>query len=208
MIREDWTIIAGLIDEWWPGEFSQSAEHAWHVALADYDAERVTTALRALLARGGTFRPSVAEVVGEIRRDPSKPTFDEALILIQRALRAWNRPLTGDYANEAELLRAREQLVVECAQTVHPLVAAFINRHGIGQLQREIAELGGEEWGGARRKQLQESWEAHCEAFEGREIASLAAGRRDGLRHLDPLVALGISVPEKLLDDPANGSVA
>jgi hypothetical protein len=206
MTRDDWSIIAGLIDEWWPGEFSQSAEHAWHVALDGYEAEQVTIALRALLARGGTFRPSVAQVVAEIRRDPSKPTFDEALVLIQRALRAWNSPLRGDFANEAEMLKAREQHVIGSAQGVHPLAAAFIHRRGIRQLQKEIAELGDEEYGSLRRRDLQQAWEAHLEAFEGREISALAAGRRDGLRQLDPLAALGIAAP-KLLDDPTEAPI-
>lgn len=76
MISElQWSAIAALIAEWWPGEFSDDAERAWFIAVEAFDAQHVTDALRALLMRGSRFRPSVAELLGELRADPSAPTF-------------------------------------------------------------------------------------------------------------------------------------
>jgi hypothetical protein len=199
---DEWESICLLVEEGWPGEFTDSAASAWRVFLDDYESAQVLAALKAMVARGGTFRPSVAQVVAEMRRDPSKPTFDEALVLIRRALRAGRRPLTGSYDNEAQMLGAREELVREAALGMHQSVASFVGRcSDIGRLEDEISELSGGEYAGARRRDLERRWEAHLEAFEGREISALAAGRRDGLRQLDPLGALGISAP-KLLDDP------
>lgn len=194
MIAEDWTIISGLIDEWWPGKFDASAGAAWYVALEGFDASDVIAALKGRLARGGTFRPSVAEVVGEIRRDPSEPTFDEALTLIRSAFKAGRRPLRGDFSGEAQMIGAREEAVRASARELHPLVAAFVARcSDLSRLEDEIGEMAGGEYAGARRRELEQRWEAHVEALEGRDIASIAAGRRRGsLGRLDPLAALSI----------------
>jgi len=180
----------------WPGTIAAWGREGFAAYIAELQA-RGLTAERMLMAirtwpAGSDFPPSAPNLAAAARRDPSKPTFDEALELIRRALRAWNRPLTGDYANEAELLRARERMVMERAESVHPLVASFIARRRIEQLQKELAELGDEEWGSVRRRDLQAAWDQHCEAFEGRDVAAMASGRRDGLQRLDPLAALGI----------------
>lgn len=198
MTRDEWTIIAGLIDEWWPAKFDEGASAAWFVALDGYDAEQVTAALKGLLARGGTFRPSVAELVAQIRRDPSTPTFDEALVLVKRALRAWNLPCTGSYGSEAEMLRVRKRNVLDLASGMHPLVAAFVDRYGVERLLKDVGEIGDDVWGGARRAQLRESWDEHCDALEGREIHALTAPRRGGMARLDPLAALGSMPPRQI----------
>jgi hypothetical protein len=196
----------------WPGTIAAWGREGIAAYIAELQArglsaERVLMAIRTWPA-ASDFPPSAPNLAAAARRDPSKPTFDEALELIRRALRAWNRPLTGDYANEAELLRARERMVMERAESVHPLVASFIARRRIEQLQKELAELGDEEWGSVRRRDLQAAWEQHCEAFEGRETAALATGRRDGLRRLDPLATLGVRSPIAELDPSTEGVVS
>jgi hypothetical protein len=165
------------------------------------EAREVLVAVRTWPA-GSDFPPSAPNLAAAARRDPSKPTFDEAIGLIRAALRAWNRPLTGNFANEAEMLKARAQQVTNRTRDVHPLVAAFIHRRGIEQLQKDIAELGDDEWGGARRAELRKAWEEHCEAFDGREAAALVAGRRGQLGQFDPLAVLNIK-PERAL--PSGG---
>jgi hypothetical protein len=199
-LREIGTALLGS----WPGTMAAWGREAVAAYIAELQArglaaEGVLTAIRTWPA-GSDFPPSAPNLAAAARRDPSQPTFDEALVLIQRALRAWNSPLRGDFANEAEMLKARERHVIGSAQGVHPLAAAFIHRRGIRQLQKEIAELGDEEYGSLRRRDLQQAWEAHLEAFEGREISALVAGRRDGLRQLDPLAALGITAPSGQLE--------
>jgi hypothetical protein len=49
------------------------------------------------------------------------------------------------------------------------------------------------DYGELRRKELRGGWDRHVEAFDGRNVALLAAGpRHAGLRQLDPLAALGL----------------
>lgn len=196
MSSDEWETVCLLIDQGWTGEFTDAQAAAWRVFLADYTADQVLAALKALVARGGRFRPSVAEVVAQIRSDPSRPTFDEALVLIRHALRAYNLPLVGDYANEAQMIRARHRRVRERAEDLHPLVAAFLARRDIGRLMDEVAELDGE-YGPVRRRELEAAWEAHVVACEGRDVAALVAPRRGGLARLDPLAALNAPPPDR-----------
>lgn len=155
---------------------------------------------------GKDFPPSVAAVSELARRDPSAPTFDEALVLIRRAFRAGRRPLVGDFATEAQMIGAREEMIRTAASDTHPLVASFVDRCGdLSRLQDEIAEMEGGEFAGIRRRDLEARWEQHREAMSGRELAGLAAGRRDGLRQLDPLAALGLRRASELVASTEKG---
>lgn len=196
MTDDEWATFAMLLDKGfkWREQFGPAHEFTYRTLLDGYSGEQISGALRALTARGQKFGPTPGEIIAEIRSDPSRPTFDEMLTLTQTALRAWNRPLTGDYSNEAQMLAAREASVLERASEMHPLVGAFIARHGIRRLQDEIGELDGE-YGAVRRNELEAAWSAHLEACEGRDVAALVTGRRDGLRALDPLSALGLRRP-------------
>lgn len=192
----EWQQLAGLIEEWWPGEFDEPKANAWRIALDDFDAAEVLGALKMLLARGGTFRPSVAELIGEIRRDPTKPTFEEAYQLIygpRGVMRATPRP-GGRYDNEAAMLKARNDARLERAQQLHPLVAEFVYRYGVDRLSR--LEVDDPDYGQLRLKDLRDAWDRHCEAMEGRDVAELVAGqagRLRGLGRFDPLRALPAS---------------
>ena len=185
---DEWASLCLLIEEGWPGEFGDAAEKAWRVLLDDYDADRVLRAVKALVARGGKFRPSVAEVVAEIRHDPSRPTFEEAYRLIYgrggvlRARLPYAGPIVDADARRGEAMRAR-------MSEIHPLVAAFVDRFGLGRL-RALA-VDDPDYGELRRKELREAWDRHVEAVDGREIAQFASGRRDGLQAFDPLAVLG-----------------
>jgi hypothetical protein len=188
---DDWTLLAGLIDEWWPGEFGETAAEAWRVGLEGYESTQVGAALRALLARGGTFRPSVSEIIAEIRRDPAKPTFAEAYTLIfgrdgvlsvrTRVSKAWWE------AGERE--RLDDEAKLERARELHPLISAFIHTQGLDRLKR--LDIDHPEYGEVRRKQLQGEWEEFCDANETRDVAELVAGRGRGeLGRFDPLRVL------------------
>ncbi|MGH2870298.1 MAG: hypothetical protein ACRDNK_22360 [Solirubrobacteraceae bacterium] len=198
MTPEEWETICLLIEEGWPGEFTDASAAAWRVFLDDYQPEQVLTALKMLVARGGRFRPSVAEVVEQIRSDPGKPTFDEALALIRTALRAYNLPLHGDFETERQMLHARERKVLERADGMHPRVVSFIDRRSVGRLMDEVAEIEDERWGTRNRRDLQAAWEEHCDACEGREVAVLARSGRGKLAPLDPLAALNIGRPKQI----------
>lgn len=111
----EWESLSLLIEEAWPGEFDDHAAKAWRVLLDDFNAAEVLRALKACVAHGGTFRPSVAEVVGEIRRDPSRPTFDEAYRMI--------------YGPGGVLGVKRS------GATISPWVTGFVQRYGIDRLR-------------------------------------------------------------------------
>lgn len=188
---DEWASLCLIIEEGWPGEFTDAAEQAWRLLLDDYDAGQVLAAVKGLVARGGAFRPSVAEVVAEIRRDPSRPTFEEMCWLVfgpGGILKARPAP-GGRYDNEAHMLKARDDAALDRAREFHPLVSSFVERFGVARLR--TLDLEDPEYGELRRRDLREAWDRHREAMEGREVTALVAGRRDGLRALDPLAAVG-----------------
>jgi DNA-binding transcriptional ArsR family regulator len=187
---DEWDGLSLLIEEWWPGEFTDATATAWRMALDDFGAERALAGLKACLARGGRFRPSVAEIVGEIRCDPSRPTFSEALTLIYGrggVLRARTGVRKGSW-EAGERDRLNDEAVWDRAAELPPLIGAFVRMQGLDRLRR--LDLDDPEYGGARRKQLADEWEAFVEAHENRDVAALVAGRRGELGRFDPLRVL------------------
>lgn len=178
----------------WPGTITAWGRDAFDAYLYVLQARGLDAAdvLRAVgtWPAGTDFPPSAPNLAAAAMKDPGKPTFPEALRLIRVALAMWNRPLTGDYANEAEMLKAREGAVVTRAATLPPLVASFIATYKLDELQRIVEQLGDEKYGSVRRRDLEHAWDRYCEAFEGREVAALASGRRGELGAFDPLAAL------------------
>jgi len=191
MSAKEWDTLALLIEEGWPGEFTDAAAKAWRVLLDDYDAGQVLAAVKGLVARGGKFRPSVAEVVAQIRRDPSAPTFEEMYRLVYGpggVLKARPAYLGPDSITPATLERAQ----LDRAAMLHPLVGEFVRRFTLGRLRS--LEVDHPVYGEANRKKLRQAWDEMCESLEDRDIAALASGRRGaGLTALDPLAALGVS---------------
>jgi len=185
---DEWETLCLLIEEGWPGEFNDATAKAWRVLLDDYDAPAVLAAIKALVAKGGAFRPSVAEVVAMIRHDPGRPTFEEFYRLCYgrhgflRATLPYTGPVRESEKRRDEAARAR-------IAGMHPLVGAFVERFGLGRLR--TLEVDHDTYGELNRKDLREAWDRHVEAMDGRDVAALASGRRDGLRAFDPLTVLG-----------------
>ena len=191
---DTWDAFAALLEEAWPGDFDDSTSQAWRVLLDPVPPEQATTALRKLLLEGRRFRPSVSELLAAVRDDPSRPTFEEAYRLIfgsRGALHA--RPRQGIYKDDGERLRLEHEAILERAGTFHPLIASFMQRQGIERLR--TLPVDDPDWGEKRRADLQDAWDRHVEAFDGREVAAIASGRPDELHQLDPLAALGIPAP-------------
>jgi hypothetical protein len=210
---EDWETFCFLLEEAWPGDFDDRTRGAWRLLIADQPPETIIPALKALMAEGHRFRPSVSELLAATRRDPSKPTFDEAYRLIYGAggvLRAepshdaFDGPVT--YRSERERRAMFDQAARDRAAGMHPLIASFVERHGLDRL-RELP-VDDPEWGGKHRRDLEKAWDRHVETSDGRDIAALAAGpRRNGLRRLDPLEALNLPrpVPQLVTSTTPNG---
>lgn len=159
---EEWDRFAILVEEGWPGEFSDAASLAWRAMLDDVEPQAAVRTLKELLLRGSRFRPSLSEFLAAVRFDPSMPTFEEAYSLIYRALRD------------------------EPARTDNRLVAAFIMRFGEQRLR--MLPVDDPTWGEKHRRDLREAWERHVDAWDGRERAAVAAGGEP--RQLDPLASL------------------
>lgn len=199
---ETWDAFCGLIDEAWPGTFDDQAANSWRVLLDGTDPADAVAAMRRLLLRGQRFRPSVSELLGELRADPSKPTFEEAFALIfgprgvLAARPTANGPVT--FASEADRAARQNQAALDRANEMHPLVAAFVARQGVGRL-REL-QVEDPDYGELRRKELRDAWDRHLEATDGRDVAALAVGDRSelGMRRFDPLAALGLERPAEI----------
>ncbi len=192
-----------LVGEAWPGEFSDEQRAAWTLLLDAYDPTVTVAALRALVAEGHRFRPSVSEFVAAIHRDPSRPTFDEAFALIfgpGGILRA--TPTRRRWATEAERRVLVRDAIVDRARSVHPLVGEFVVRQGVERLRQ--LPIHDPTYGEVRRKELRAAWDEHVTAFEGRHVAALAAGAGDarGLRRFDPLAALPALAPDRHAIEP------
>lgn len=191
--EQQWDVFSGLVAEAWHGEFEPAAEDAWRILLESVEPAAATEALRRLLLEGRQHRPSVSELLAEVRADPSKPTFDEAFRLIFGRGGALLADAHGMFEDLSKERVARKRAILERAQSMHPLIASFIERQGIDRLL--TLRVDDHEWGEKRRFDLEGAWDRHVEAFDGREVAALASGRPDHLRQLDPIAALGISAP-------------
>jgi hypothetical protein len=190
----EWEQLCSLIEEAWPGEFDDQAARAWRLLLDGFAATDIVAALKGLLARGGTFRPSVAEIIAEIRRDPGRPTFAEAFTLIYGrggviTARTHVRKASWE-AGERD--RLNDEAAWERAAELHPLIGAFVRTQGLERLRS--LDFDDPEYGAARRKLLADEWEAFVDVNETRDVAELVAGRRGEpggkLGRFDPLRAL------------------
>lgn len=195
----EWEGLCLLVEEWWPGEFTDVTATAWRLALDDFGAEKVLAALTARLALGGRFRPSLAEVFAQIRNDPDKPTFVEAYTAIFGTggiLRARTKVRKGSW-EAGERGRLNDEAACQRAGELHRLIGGFVRDQGLDLLRS--LNLEDEEWGGARRKLLADDWEEFLDKNEGREGAALAVGGRRGkLGKFDPLRALTEPGPQQL----------
>lgn len=186
-----WDTFVGLLDEAWPGTFDDTAAGSWRTLLDTIEPGAAVEGMRRLLLEGHRFRPSVSELLEAARRDPSKPTFSEAYLLIfgsRGALRA--RPARRSYRDDRERRDIEHQAIKDRADSMHPLVRTFIARQGIERLRH--LPLSDPEWGEKHRRDLESAWNQHLEAMDGRDVAALASGdRREQLGRFDPLAALG-----------------
>lgn len=165
-----WDVFCSLIDEGWHGTFSDETADAWRILLDGIEPEAAVRGLRVLLHEGRPHRPSASEVLAAARRDPSRPTFDEAYRLMFGPGGCVLGPNGGHVA-------------------VHPLVSAFVLRQGHDRLRQ--LPLDDPDYGHLTRRDLRQAWDAHVVAFEGREVAVAALGQGGGdLRQLDPLTVL------------------
>lgn len=167
---DEWRVFCSLLEECWPGEFSDNARRAWRVMLDPYTPAECLQALRELAAQGGRFRPAVSELVAVLRRDPGMPTFDEAWAML--------------FGPGGALTKRHP---IPALDRVHPVVQSFAHRQGIDRLRR--LDVHCPQNGHWRRREIKDAWDAHLRVSEVREVRALVQGDREGVRRLDPLAA-------------------
>lgn len=176
----EWDSIALLLENGWPGEFDDTAAGAYRALLAGYDPEQVLIALRVLVRRGGSFRPSVSEIAAVLEGDPGRPTWGEAFRLL--------------FGGRGFLTVRPERAAVERASERHPLLGAFIRSEGYERLQ--MLPIHGEH-GELIRRDLERAWDRLGERADQRRASGMALDevarpraigprRPDYLRGLNP----------------------
>src|SRR5947209_11184187 len=165
-----WAGFCALLREGWPGDFDEAAQDAWRLLLSDVEPQEAVAGLRVLVAKGSRFRPSVGELVAEIRSDPTRPTFDEALAQLVRAIQV--RP------DAAVLERG--------AEWMHPYAHAFLKSFGVDRFRR--LEIYDDDYGDLRMTELRDAWQRFETRAESRERSGLelAPGRSGQLKRLAP----------------------
>ncbi len=204
-----WQPVATALLGSWPSQVASWGREALAAYVAEISARGITPdqALNAIRMwpAGSDFPPSAPNLAAAARRDPSKPTFDEAVTLIfgrGGVLRA-RTPVRKASWEFGERDRLDAEAMLQRAGTMHPLIGAFIRAQGLERL-RDL-DLEDPQWGGARRANLRDDWQEFAEAHEGREVAALLAPRRGELDSFDPLAAL--DVPRRMLA-PRSGDPA
>ena len=178
-MNEQWDAIGLLLENGWPGEFDDAGQGAYRALLAGYDPEQVLIALRVLVGKGGTFRPSASEIAGQIESDPGRPTWSEAFRLI--------------FGSRGFLTVRPERAAIEGAEAKHPLLAAFIRQEGYDRLK--MLPVHDEDRGEWVRRDLGQAWDRLTERADQRRASGMALDevarpRQVGPRRPDYLRAL------------------
>lgn len=179
MEQREWELIEGVLEECWPGEWTERTGPAYRLMLEGYDPAALVAALRALAARGQRFRPSAGDIIGALERDSGVPSWTEVFREV------WGPRGVTSAADEAAALRR--------AESVHPLVEGYVRLRGWDRLRRLAVDH--EVWGEKIRREEEAEWSRFVERALERDAAEygrLGPGReRAGLRRVDPLAAIG-----------------
>jgi hypothetical protein len=200
---EQRTVARALLGSW-PGTIPGWGKDAFAAFLAELQArnltaEQVLVAVRSWPA-GSDFPPSAPNLAVAARADPGVPTASEMITLIfgrGGVLSARTKIRKGSW-EAGERDQADRDAMLERLADVHPLVASFADREGLDRLR--ALNLEDVEFGGARRRMLEQRWGEHLEAMENRDVALLTAGRRGEMAKLDPLAALDLKRPVAALN--------
>lgn len=189
----DWKPVGTALLGSWPAQVAGWGREgiAAYVAELERRGVRPEDALGAIRSCDGEFPPSAGRLAALARRDPSAPSFAEAFTLIFGRGGLLSARPRGAFATDCQRRQAEQQAVAQRAATLHPLIAGFARAYGVARLRQ--LQVDEPEYGGIVRRDLQREWEEFVAATDRRHVAALTAGgdRRDGLRGLDPLAALG-----------------
>jgi len=168
-MNAQWDAIGLLLENGWPGEFDDAAQGAYTALLTGYDPEHVLIALRVLVRKGGTFRPSVSEIAAIIDGDPGRPTWGEAYRLL--------------FGARGFLTVRPERAAIERAEAKHPLLAAFIRMEGFDRLS--MLPVNGDH-GELVRRDLERAWNSLGERADQRRASGMALDEVARPRQIGP----------------------
>lgn len=173
MTDDEWEVIAGVLEECWPGEWTERTGPAYRMMLDSYPAEQVAAALRVWTRRGEKWRPSAGELVGLLTEDAEAPTWAEAFAAIFNVggiISRWQRH-GWSHGTRTEY---------------HELIEAFVEAQGVARLA--MIPVNDETWGEKRRADLGREWEEFLDRARSRQergLPLLTGGRPAGeLRRL------------------------
>ena len=198
---DKWQAIALLLDNGWPGDFDDAAAGAYRALLAGVEPEEILMALRVLVRKGGSFRPSASEIAGQLNADPGRPTWSEAFRLLFGA-----RGLLSVRPERASIGRATER---------HPLLGRFIEAEGYDRLT--MLPVHDPDWGRRTRRDLERAWDRLTQRADDRHAAGLeldVSPPRRALKPHRPRLPAGVartgggSMTSRLLSASAIGALA
>lgn len=182
--EDEWDAFCALLEENWPGKLAEREEDNYRLMLDGVEPHQAVGALRLLAQRGQQFRPRPPEILGLMgRSEELPPTFEEALELIDQAVRvagaARPRRLVGD---EVALQRHRdERVALQWLRERAPLAARFAELEGLGRLRRLPIE--DPVWGERERRELRVRYVELAQVQEERGVRQrtrAALGLGDG----------------------------
>jgi hypothetical protein len=108
----EWQQLVAMLDNWWPGEFTDEAADAYRVLLDAHEARRVVEVLAVRARRGDTFRPSGAELCGALTPDvTSGRGSSAALVAAMRRADEWAGIRRRETPGTDDLLSGRRRAV-------------------------------------------------------------------------------------------------
>lgn len=132
----DWARLSLLIGRCWPGAWTAEDSDAYRIALDGFDPQHVLTAVERRMRSSARFRPSVAEIIGEItgatRGEHVAP--DEAWTLVEQAIR---RVGCSRYDQR---FAVQHQAAIDWLATQDRAVAAWAARRGLCQIEGSLGQ--------------------------------------------------------------------
>jgi hypothetical protein len=199
MTRDEWAVLGGYLDCWWPYRFTSRDEEAWWPLFADFDRAAVANALQLAVIRDPDERPKAGRLLEAVRGDgaASVPTFAEVAAAVDGGMRRAARANAVESQVTGQITPQAEQALYDyVADLAGPIASSFAQTEGYHQVQRW--GLHDPDHGPARYRMIQDRWREYADRILDRLAAGVpiqqATARRlarGGLRPLDALAALG-----------------
>lgn len=173
MTDDEWSGIAFLLENAWPGDFDDNRRAAYRVFLGDYEPAQVVLAIKKLSHGGGRFMPSAAEIVKAVDdlQEQTPPDFSIAYRWLVKAIRRGSR-LGGPFS-------ARERAAVAFLEE-HDM--AIVGRFMQAETYQKLAltEFDDPEYGAVRLRELEFRWKEFVGVAKERMERGLALGEGRG----------------------------